>query len=304
MALSTRKTALFAKLETTAGVDSVPAAINVNLTPVEIESVDLDRVRQYLGSSPQLVVGTTSMLEFDVEIAGAGTSAVTRAKFDELLQACGFASTINASASVDYTPVSDAFKTITLYTFIDGIKHAIRGAVGTVSFDLTAKQVPKMKFKFTGLYTAPIDSPAGAQTVTGWQTPVGVNNTNTSGFALHGFAGAMQSLSIDVNNTVVHRILVGADYCMITDRKPSGSVTIEAPKMSEKDFFTAAINMTLGNLTLTHGTVAFNKFKVDCALVQVLKPAYSDSDGIRMLQLGLGFIPSSAGNDEFKFSTL
>lgn len=313
MGLSTRKTTVLAKLETTPGVDAAPTGAlnamvvsNVNLTPIEIESVDRDLVRPYLGSSPQLVVGLTAMLEFDIEIAGAGMSAVTKAKFDELLQACGFASVVNTTISVDYTPVSESFKTITLYCFIDGIKHAIKGAAGSVSLDLTAKQIPKMKFKFTGLYTDPVDLPVGAVAFTNWQIPLGVNNQNTTGFTLHGFAGIMQSLTIDVGNTVVHRNLVGADYVQITDRKATGSISIEAPPIATKDFFTIAKNMTLGALTLVHGTAAFNKFKVDCPAgsVQIQKPAYGDSDGIRMLTATLGFIPTSAGNDELKFSTL
>lgn len=312
MALFTRKTTVLAKLETTNGVDAIPTGTanamvirNATLTPVDITSVDRNLMRPYLGSSPQLVVGTGAMLDFEIEIAGAGTSAITKAQYDSLLQACGFASTVNTTVSNDYTPVSSGFKSITLYTFIDGIKHAIVGAMGTVDFDLTAKQIPVMKFKFVGMYATPTDSTNPTLTTTGWQVPLGVNNTNTSGFVIHGYSGILQSLQISVNNTVVHRNLVGLEEIQITDRKPSGTAVIQMPDtVAAKDWFSDAVAMTLGNLQLTHGTVAFNKFKVDCSNVQLLKPTYGDQDGVRTLSIGLQFVPSSAGNDEFKFSTL
>ena len=45
--------------------------------------------------------------------------------------------------------------------------------------------------------------------------------------------------------------------CYLTDRAANGSVTIEAPTLAQKDFFTAALSdTTLGNLTVTHGTAA------------------------------------------------
>lgn len=312
MALFTRKTTVLAKLETTNGQDAIPTGAanamvirNATLTPLDIEAVDRDLMRPYMGSSPQLVVGTKAMLDFEIEVAGAGSSATNKAAYDALFVACGMSSVTNSTISNDYAPVSGGFKSVTLYTYIDGIRHAIVGAMGTVDLEITAKAIPVLKFKFVGLYVPPADDVNPTVTTTTWQTPLGVNNTNTSGFLIHGFAGTMQSLSISLGNSVVHRVLVGQDYMMITDRKTTGSLTLQAPDtVAAKNFFAAALAMTLGNLQLLHGTVAFNKFKVDCSNVQILKPTYGDQDGIRMLQMGLGFVPSSAGNDEVKFSTL
>lgn len=311
--LFSRKTSVLAKLETTYGIDSVPTGSanailvsNVSLSPQDVDSVDRNLYYPYLGASPQLVVGQKVMLDFDVEIAGAGTSAVTKAAFDPLLQACGFASTINTSISVDYTPVSTGFKSLSLYCFIDGIKHSMVGAMGTVSFELAEKKIPVMKFKFTGMYAAPTDSSNPTAVFTQWQIPQGVNNTNTSAFTLHGYSGILQSLTIDMNNTITHHNWVGSENITITDRKPSGSITMQMPDtLAAKDWFAEALAMTLGTLTLTHGTAAFNTFKVDCpASVQLIKPTYGDADGVRTLQASLAFIPTSAGNDEVKFSTL
>lgn len=312
MTLFTRKTSVLVKIEATPGVDAIPTGAanamvirNVTLAPLELDTVDRDLMRPYMGASPQLVVGAQVSLDFEIEIAGAGTSAITKAAYDPLLQACGFASTVNSTTSNDYTPVSSGFKTVTIYTFIDGIRHSLLGAVGNVSFEFTAKSIPVMKFKFMGAYSTPTDSANPTLITTAWQTPLGVNNTNTSGFVLHGYAGILQSLSIDMGNQVAHRNMVGREDFLITNRKTTGSITIQMPAtVATKDWFTTSLSMTLSNLQLTHGTVAFNKFRVDATQVQLLKPTYSDQDGIRMLQMGLQFVPTSAGNDEVKFSTL
>jgi hypothetical protein len=312
MPLFTRKTTVVAKLETTNGVDATPTGAanamvirNVTLNPLDIESVDRALMRAYMGSSPQLVVGQQATLDFEIEIAGAGTSATTAPAYDCLLQACGLLGIANGTTSFDYSPVSGGFKSVTLYTYIDGIKHAIVGAMGTVDFDMTAKAIPVMKFKFKGVYAAPIDSGVGTVAYTGWQTPLGVNNVNTSGFALHGYPAILQSLQISMGNNVIHRNMVGADYFTITDRAVSGSVTIEMPTtVAAKDWFSIALAMTQAALTITHGTQAFNKFKVSSSSCQLLKPTYGDQDGIRMLQMGLMFVPTGNGNNEITFSTL
>ena len=312
MALFTRKTAILAGLEATAGVDVVPTGAanalvirNATLVPLDLETVKREQLRPYFNASYDLVVGQKVTLDFEIEIAGAGTSAVSKPQYDCLLQACGLSSTINATTSVDYAPVSSGFKTVTIYVFIDGIKHALTGAMGTVDFEFTAKQIPVMKFKFVGLYTAPSDSTNPTMTTTAWQMPLAVNYANTSGFNLHGYAGLLQSLSISLSNSVIHRNLVGAEYITISDRDITGSCMIQLPDtLATKNFYTAALTAVQSTLALTHGTAAFNKFQVAGSLIQLTKPTLSDSDGIRMIQFGLNFIPSSAGNDEVKFSTL
>jgi len=312
MALFTRKTSVLAKIESTYGTDAIPTengnalvVSNVTLTPMELDTADRAIMQPYLGSATQVVVGQKTMLDFEVEITGAGTSAVTIPKFDALLQACGFAGVVNTTVSYDYTPVSSGMKSVTLYCFIDGIKHALVGAMGSVDFDFTTKQIPKMKFKFVGLYSVPTDSANPALVLTGWQTPVGVNNTNTTGFDIHGYAGVLQSLQISMNNTISYQNLVGEEYVTITDRKVSGQIVMKMPDtLAVKNWFIEAMNLTAGVLTLTHGTAAFNKFKVDCQNVQVSKPTYGDLEGVRTIQMQLTFIPTSAGNNEVKFSTL
>lgn len=306
MALKMRKAILLAKLETVYGTDSTPTgganAIlvrNMNLTPLEAEFVSRDLIRPYFGSSEQLPVGTRCMIDFEVELAGSGTAGTPPA-WAPVLKACAFTETDGASDDV-YDPNSTAADSLTLYYNLDGVLHKILGARGDVSFDLQAKQIPVMKFKFIGLYGGVTDTAAPTPTYTAFQQPKPVDTTWTPTGTLHGVTPVIAGLSIDMNNQVVHRKLIGAESVIITDRRPSGQITFEANTVAIKDWWTTARNATLAALQVVHGTVAGNIIQIDAPKVQVGVPTYVDQDGVAMLQCALTFTPN-AGNDEIKIT--
>lgn len=308
MSLLTRKTALLAKVETTYGTDAVPTGAanamlisNVTLTPLENDMAQRNFVRPYLGTNQELVAASRATLDFEVEIAGSG-AAGTAPAWGALLRACGFSETISAGISAVYAPVSATFDSISMYTFVDGVKHALLGARGTVDFNFKDKAVPTLKFKMTGLYAVPADLANPALTLTSWQIPLAMNNANTSGFTLHGYAGVLSDLTLTMANNIVHRNLVGTEEIQLTDRKPTGSITIEAVHMAQKDYFSLANTAALGALALTHGTTAGNKIIFSVPNVQLTKPTYADLNGVRMLQMSLIPTPSSAGNDEISIT--
>jgi hypothetical protein len=320
--LLTRKTAILAKIESTYGTDSVPTGAanatvirNAVLTPMDQTTIDRDIVRPYLGSSLQLVAMQKVILTFEVECAGAGTSATNTPAFDALLQGCGWAGVVNTTISFDYTPISGSFKSLSIYAFIDGIQHRLTGCMGDMELDFTVGQIPVIKFTFWGIYNSPADVANPSLTITGWQTPLAVNNANTTGFALQGFStGLLQNLNIKMGNKLSYQTLVGSggagnpgEYVQIVDRDMVGTANMRLPdSIATKDWYTAAKNQTLGTLTLTQGTVAFNKFQLTApsTSVQVTKPTLGDLDGARMIQLQLSLVPTAAGNDELKLSTL
>jgi hypothetical protein len=161
------------------------------------------------------------------------------------------------------------------------------------------KQIPTFKFKFTGLFSAVTDTAAVSPTYSAFKTPLPVNNLNTGALSLHSVSTVMSELSIDLANSIVHRTLVGgSEQVLLTDRKPTGTVTIEADTIANKDWYTAIKNNTLGALDITHGTTAGYKVQITAPNIQLTKPVYSDMDGVQMLQMGMNLIPSSSGNDE------
>lgn len=308
MPLLMNKRVLLAKTEVTYGVDPTPTGVanailvrNLTVNPLGGETVDRDLVRPYLGQSEQLPAIYEVSVEFEVELAGSGAAATPPA-FGPLLLSCGFAETV--AADVQYLPVSSAFKSMTMYFNLDGVLHKVTGARGNVEFAIDAKGIPVARFKYLGLYNAVTDTAAPVPTFTAWKTPLVANSTNTPTFTLHGLSAPLQSLSLNLNNSIVHRSLIGSDSVLLTDRKVSGTLTIEAVTIATKDFFTISQNATLGSLQLIHGTVAGAKVKIDAPNVQIVNPRYVEADGIAMLQIDVNLIPGSSGNDEIKITTL
>jgi len=308
----TRKRTILSKIETAYGNDPVPTGAanailvrNITVTPMETNLVSRDLIRPYMGNSENLAGSVYGKLEIEVELAGSGTAGTAPA-FGPLLRACGMSETTSAGVSVTYAPVSGAFESVTNYFNQDGVLHKMTGSRGSWSLAFSAQGIPTLKFSFQGLYSPVVDAtPPTGVVFTAWQTPLVVNNANTTGLTLQGFAGLVLSdLSVDIANTVTFRSLVGgAEQVMVTDRKPAGSITFEATTVAQKDWWTAARNAATGPLSITHGTVAGNKVKVDAPKAQITQPNYTDKDGVAMIQASLVLVPS-AGNDELTLTFL
>lgn len=303
----TRKKVLLAKIEGTYATDSTPTGssnailvANLVATPFEAEQVQRETVQPYLGARGIFHVGQRVRLEFDVEMAGAGTAGDAPG-YGPLLRACGFAETLNASTSAVYDPVSESFESVTMHFHQDGSKHALVGCRGNVDCRMTVKQIPVFHFTMVGLYVAPAAATDPTPTLSAFQTPLSVSNDNTPTFSLHSHSGKLMSVNLDTGNQVVHRELVGEESVRITDRQASGQIVIEAPALGTKNFFTAAAAETQAALQVVHGGTAGNIVQLDAPKVQLLSPQYTDSDGVVMLQMGMALVPDS-GDDELSIT--
>jgi hypothetical protein len=304
MPLLTRKRLILAKTETTYATDATPVggdAIlvrNLDITPIESDTVSRDLIRPYLGNSEQLLSNTRVGITFQVELAGSGTAG-TAPKYDSLLKACGMSATIVASTSVTYAPVSASFSSATIYFNNDGVLHKATGCRGSFTMNCELGQIPTIDFTMTGIYNAPTDTAAPVVTYAAQATPLIFKEGNTSNFSLLSYSGCLMSVNFDIANEVVYRELIGCTkQVVITNRAPSGEAVIEAPTIAAKDFFTIANSNTTGSLTFEHGTTAGNIVTFTAQKVDIGNPTYSDSDGIQMLNLPYVAIPTSAGNDE------
>jgi len=307
MALKFRKKVLLAKVESTYGVDATPTGAanailvhDLSISPMEGDTVSRDLVRPTLGNDVQIHVGTHVSVEFDVEAAGSG-SAGTAPAYGPLLRACGLAESL-LTGRVEYDPVSGGEDSATIYFNLDGQKHPMLGSRGTVSLKADPKGIPYFHFKFTGLWSDPLTAADPTPDFSAFTQPLAVTNDNTPTFTLHGSAWPMYGFSFDQANQVIYRNLVGEESVQITDRAPTGQVTIQAPVLSTKNFFTTAKANATGAVQLVHGVSAGNIVQFDASWVQLLQPQYGESDGVATLQMGLSFIPSSAGDDDFKIT--
>ena len=305
MALLARKKTILAKIEGTYGTDSVPTGAanailvrNLDLTPQETDFADRDLIRSYFGNSEQLAGASRGMLSFEVEMSGAG-AAGTAPAYGPLLRACATSETISAGVSVTYAPISAAIESVTIYFNVDGVFHKFLGTRANVVMAWSIKSVPVYRFSFTGIYVAVADAAAPTPTYTGFIKPLVVSNINTTPFTLHTYSAVASDITIDFGNQVVHRSLIGgSESVLITDRKTTGSVTIEMTTVAAKDWFAICKAATIGAIDITQGITAGNKVQFTSSGVQLANPRYSDQDGIQMLQMDMRFVPTS-GNDEF-----
>jgi hypothetical protein len=303
MPLFMRKALLAVKKETTYGTDPTPAGTNaylvrnLSITPLANNSASRDLVRPYFGNFENIALDTHVECQFEVELQSSGTKGTAPA-FGDALLACGFAATTVATTSVTYTPVSSNFDAVTIYFNMDGVLHKMTGSRGTVSLSVARGAIPTLSFSFQGLYSTPTDTAALTPTFTAFKTPLGPNVGNTPTFTLHGASSPMESLSIDLANSLVFRSLPGgSEQVLLTDRKPTGSVSFEATTVAVKDWWTISKNNTLGAMQLIHGTADGFKVEINAPKVQLDGLSYSDSDGIAMLNSNLILTPNS-GNDE------
>jgi len=306
MALLLRKRLILVETESTYGTDPTPDGADavlvrdLNITPQQSDTVSRDLIRPYLGASEILLANTRVECTFSVELAGSGTAG-TAPQYGKALQACGLSETVVAATSVTYAPVSSNFDSVTIHYNIDGVRHKVTGARGTFTLNANVGEIPTIDFTFTGIYNAPDDSALPTATYANQATPLIFKNGNTDTFSLLSYSGCLQSVSMDLGNSIVYRELIGCDKeVLITDRSANGTVVVEAPTIAQKDYFAAALtDGTLGNLTFQHGTAAGNIVDFSSTRVDIGDVSYSDQDGIAMLNMPYTAIPSTAGNDEF-----
>ena len=308
MPLLSRKRLLLAKLETTVGTDPTPVvgsdAIlvrNIEVTPLEVDTVNRELIRPFLGQADQLLAQQRVLINFEVELAGSG-SAGTAPAYGPLLQACRCTETVVSSTSVTYAPNSDATpKSVTIYFNNDGVLHKATGCRGTFTLNAEVGAIPFISFEMTGVFNAPSDVSISAPTYANQAAPLVFKNGNSSSFQVFSYSGAVQSLSFELANEVIHRELVGGTKSIdVVNRAPSGECVIEATTIATKDFFTAATGSSTGNLTFQHGSTAGNIVTFTAGQIDLGGPSYSDQDGIQMLTLPYIATPTSAGNNEFQ----
>ena len=308
MALLSRKRLILVKTESTYGTDSTPAGTdallvrNLDITPLSGDVVSRDLIRPYLGNFDQLISLTSVAINFEVELAGSGTAG-TAPKFGAILKACAMSETVVSSTSVTYAPVSSSFSSATIYFNVDGVLHKLTGCRGSMTMSCAVGAIPTLAFNLTGVYNAPTDTAQPAVTYSAQATPLIFREGNTSSFSFFSYSGVLQSVDFNLANDLVYRELVGGTKeTLITDRKPAGTVMIEAPTIATKDFFTTALASSTGNLTFLHGTTAGNRVTFTASQVDVLNPTYQDQDSIMMLSVPYVALPTTAGNNEFSLA--
>lgn len=309
MSLLNENVVTAAKIETTYGVDAVPTGADalvtsrVKLMPLEMKTVSRELDKQNSGADQEIPVDCYAMIEFDVELVGSGTLGTAPA-YGKLLRACRCLETITAGTSVVYTPYRASTTSLSFRFWLDGNLHSLLGARGTFTIQTNSQGLPYLKFRFTGLYVTPTAN-ANPTSLTGWdgfQIPQAVNYDNTPVPTLHGYSGVFKAFTMDMGAEVKVFNNPGEREVRITSHASKGSLTILAPAIGTKDYFTAAKNAVLGTMKVEHGTTAATRWFFECTedTCQILNPKYGDDEGRATIEADLNFVPTTAGGDEWQ----
>lgn len=323
MARNIRNQVILAKIETTSGTDAVPAsgtnamlASKPKITPLSANNVDRDLVRNYFGASEQLVGTRFVQAEIEIELAGSGVLGTAPA-FGVLLRACALAETIIAATRVDYTPITSAQESATLYWYDDGVLHKLLGARGTVKFGLTAGNRPTMMFMLSGLYSTPTAATVGATSFASFMTPQVVTDANSGDIIIGGSVSPTgapaitggtlypsMGLDLDLGNTVQFNPVLGGEAIDITGRSVTGSVKLDLTAAQEVANYGIVVANTLQAVSFQHGSVGANKLIVHLPSAQLASPSKDEINGRRLIGYALRAVPTpgGSGNDELRLA--
>ena len=280
MAYYWKKKVILAKLETTYGTDPTPTGAansilctNVSLNPMEGEDVSRNLERPYFGAQENLPVGLNATLSFDVEMVGSGTLG-TAPGWGVLHRACACAEVVTASTKVEYTPISAALESATLYMNVDGVLHKLSGARGTFVGKLNAQGIPVWSYSFTGLFTQPTTTAAPVPDYTAFKTPLVATSTNTPTFTVGGTAMRLRSFEFDRGAQVEKRFLIGYEGIEIVDATEKLSAQVEAVALATYNPFTAP-TAAASAISLIHGTVPATRVNLSFPTAKQRRPGYA-----------------------------
>jgi hypothetical protein len=315
-----RNAVILAKVETTAGTDAAPTGAadavlvtDLSITPLDANNVDRDFIRPYFGGSEQLVGTASIKLSFTVELAGSGTAA-TAPQWGDLLLGCACAEALlSTPARVEYSPVSTALKTLSIYYYDDGVLHKLLGAMGNVKISAKVGDRPKLMFDFVGLDGGISATANATPTYTAWKTPPMMTKANvvdlTFGctYAAGAFSGGTTypstGLEADFGNATSFVTLLSSERIDITDRAMTGSLELDLTAAQEVTFMGNVKANTTQAIGLTIGTAAGNKILIYMPKVQLINPKKAEREKARLIGYDLRLVPNS-GNDDITIITL
>jgi hypothetical protein len=297
-----KRSVLLVKEESVYGTDPTPSASLNAILGIDVkfketpEAVERGVDKATLGKKASLLGSIYTEISFSVEMAGSGTKGVAP-RIGDLLEACGFTETVSAGSSVVYAPGSASFKSATIYAYLDGRLHIVKGARGTAKASVAAGKIGTIEFSMQGLYTAPTDVALPAATYDGIVPPVAKGCT----LSLNSVTSlVVQQVEIDVGNEIAKRpsltAVTGWAGVDITGRKAGISLDPEAVSIATYDF-RADLLTTPRTFSLVLGSVAGNIMTITAPKLNVTSFEYGDRDNV-LVESIKGELAENAGNDE------
>lgn len=297
----------------TAEVLAAEDAIETNNLQLDVyagDTVMKEVDRPVLGGYGKSNINPHGIMSFDTYAAGSGTAGDAPA-WGKILRACGFAQTLTPGQDAVYELVSDGFESLTM-SFLRSVssgtmlKYLLTGCRGDMSLEFNAGALPVFKFSnFMGSWAVPTEVALIAPDTSAFKEPIPVTKDNTPTVTIDGYAAAMKSYSVALGNKLTRRNIPNSQKTILSDRDVTMKMTIVAPDLTTKNFFTALQShngITYLSHVMEHGKTAGNILRMESARSQLTKMSETEVDGEQGWDMEFSLVPSDAGDDEFKIT--
>lgn len=302
-----------AKIETTSGTDSVPAAATDAVRLVGIPTLTYGYLepgkRDDVQSGALLTVdraaaaGRNGTIDITVEVKGGG-SAGSAPEADVFLRGAGMSKVVAGGVSVTYTTLDDLMETFTMYCYAARKLFKLVGCSCSLKLSAEAMKRGFMTFSVTGrIASDPTQLTTPAFTFSTVNPPLFHSAAATIGAWTSADADplVLKKASIDLGNVVNPRPSAGATDGLIgfaiTDRKARQQLTIEVPLLATFDPFalSKATGDTMPITTWQVGTVAGNRLKVQTGRYSIEAPKIGADNAINTYDLDGSLGPGATG---------
>lgn len=321
MARLIKKTVVLAKVETTTGTDAVPTGAanaiqvaNLSITPIEAKMVQINTVTPWFGGSMDLVATSSVKCSFEVLLAGSGTPA-TGPAWGQLLLGCAMSETTGLVTPnrVEYDPITNATKTLSIYYYDDGVLHKLLMAQGNVKLSAKSGEAPKLMFEFIGVDGIPTAAANATAVLTAWKVPPTITKANVTdillgctyaaGVLTGGTSFNSTGLTLDWGNATAFIPMLTVEQTVLTDRNLKGTVELDLTAAQEVTQLANVKANVFTGLGFVIGNTAGNKIMIYAPAAQLINPKKVDNSGMRLIGFDIGLNPV-AGNDEVKLISL
>lgn len=306
MGYSTREQAIFVEVEavsgtaeTLVGADAVQVqGLKPNLAE-DLRMIEREIIRSSFNPEQAVYGGSLIGFQFEVELKGSGTIDVPP-RYGDLLRACGLTETVNAAASVVYTPTSTlaSIESCTIGYKEGGNYRIAKGCRGTFSVDLTAGKYGKVSFSMKGRISS--ETAAAAPTPT-TETTVPHAFVGAT-FVIGAYAAPISALKMDIANNVVvspnPNDAEGFGAIRIVGRATKGSVDPERELISTKDYvglFRAGTQQAIQTGVI--GTVSGNRFALAIPKAYFRNTGAGDRDEILTYDIEFSAADTNGADD-------
>jgi len=171
----------------------------------------------------------------------------------------------------------------------------VTGFKGSFTYGLSPDGKLRMKVTGTGNYHPPTAVAFPTVTFTGFQSALKTNPDTIKNFTLLGWAGDVRSLEFDSGSDIQGDSLLTKRESVLAGRESSGSIVLENPDFTTKNFFDAIDADEIGALSFdVDEGVAGRKCSISHPQVQLLEPKYGEVNNKATLEAGLNIFPDRA----------